>query len=138
MMDTFSLCSSIQIVGLSATLPNLDQLALWLNANVYRTDFRPVPLLEMVKIGLDIYDDRMRKLRQLQPCDTSGDGDNVIGLCLETVTGGHSVLIFCPTKNRCETLAVAIAKEFCRMGRKRGKYCNNCYLVPAPKIYFFI
>ncbi|KAF7258152.1 hypothetical protein EG68_04138 [Paragonimus skrjabini miyazakii] len=38
----------IQIVGMSATLPNLDVLGKWLNAAVFVTDYRPVPLTELV------------------------------------------------------------------------------------------
>lgn len=40
---------------MSATLPNLDMLAKWLNASLYQTDFRPVPLKEYLKIGQNIY-----------------------------------------------------------------------------------
>ncbi|KAF5402490.1 hypothetical protein PHET_04083 [Paragonimus heterotremus] len=40
--------NGIQIVGMSATLPNLDVLGKWLNAAVFVTDYRPVPLTELV------------------------------------------------------------------------------------------
>ncbi|KAF6779074.1 hypothetical protein AHF37_01528 [Paragonimus kellicotti] len=40
--------NGIQVVGMSATLPNLDVLGKWLNAAVFVTDYRPVPLTELV------------------------------------------------------------------------------------------
>ena len=53
---------------MSATLPNLDLLAAWLSADLYRTDYRPVPLAETVKIGVNVYDASMKKIREV---DTS-------------------------------------------------------------------
>ena len=57
----------IQIIGMSATLPNLDLLARWLGADLYRTDYRPVPLAEMVKLGSQLLDSRMKVLREFRP-----------------------------------------------------------------------
>ncbi|XP_033740640.1 LOW QUALITY PROTEIN: DNA polymerase theta-like [Pecten maximus] len=103
----------IQIVGMSATLPNLELLAGWLNAKMFLTDFRPVPLTETIKLGTAIYDSCMSKIRDIDLTLTfKGDDDHVIPLCLETLNNGHSVLIFCPSKNWCEKLCESIAREF--------------------------
>ncbi|KFQ33857.1 DNA polymerase theta, partial [Mesitornis unicolor] len=103
----------IQIVGMSATLPNLGLLASWLDAELYCTDFRPVPLKEWVKIGSNIYDSSMNLVREFRPkLQLKGDEDHVVSLCYETVCDGHSVLLFCPSKNWCEKLADIIAREF--------------------------
>ena len=39
-----SQCDGIQIIGMSATLPNVDLIGKWLKAAVHTTDFRPVRL----------------------------------------------------------------------------------------------
>lgn len=61
------LSNAVQVVGMSATLPNLELVASWLNAELYHTDFRPVPLLESIKIGNSIYDSSMKLIREFQP-----------------------------------------------------------------------
>ncbi|XP_054858086.1 DNA polymerase theta [Eublepharis macularius] len=113
------LSDRIQIVGMSATLPNLDLLASWLNADLYQTDFRPVPLLEQLKIGNKVYDSSVKTVREIQPLPhVKGDEDHVVSLCYETVQDGHSALVFCPSKNWCEKLADIIAREFCNIQRE--------------------
>ena len=141
MSDVFCLCvcvsrdcgsspdstpSPVQIIGMSATLPNLPLLARWLDADLYHTDYRPVPLTEMLKIGTDIYDSAMTKLRSFAPAVTfKGDDDDVVPLCLETTRDGHSVLVFCPTKNWCEKLADTIARQFCGLCQGAPKCGDN-------------
>ncbi|XP_018101295.1 DNA polymerase theta isoform X2 [Xenopus laevis] len=111
--------NDVQIVGMSATLPNLSLLATWLDAELYHTDFRPVPLLERVKIGKTVYDCNMVAVREFEPLlHVKGDDDHIVSLCYETVHGGHSILIFCPSKNWCEKLADTIAREFYNLFRR--------------------
>ncbi|XP_019329649.1 PREDICTED: DNA polymerase theta [Aptenodytes forsteri] len=118
--------AGIQIVGMSATLPNLGLLASWLDAELYCTDFRPVPLKEWVKIGSNIYDPSMNLVREFQPkLQLKGDEDHVVSLCYETVCDGHSVLLFCPSKNWCEKLADIIAREFYSLQQAESSAKNS-------------
>ena len=106
----FSQSTSVQLIGMSATLPNLSTLANWLGAELYHTDFRPVPLKEMVKIGPTIYTADFKKLEDIDQSESApGDEDNILLLCRERIFQGHSVLIFCPTKIWCENLSTTLA-----------------------------
>ncbi|XP_030850352.1 DNA polymerase theta [Strongylocentrotus purpuratus] len=119
-----SLSNPIQIVGMSATLPNLDLLARWLDADLYRTDFRPVPLTEHVKIGKAVFDSSMSKVREVKPpFEVKVDEDQVFSLCLETISKGNGVLVFCPTKNWCEKLCEMMAREIYNM--HQGQVTTN-------------
>lgn len=103
---------------MSATLPNVDVLAKWLRADLFFTNFRPVPLTETLKVGPIIYDREGKKIRELnQSRMVSGDDDHVSLLCQETVEQGHAVLMFCPTKSWCEKLAESVARHFFNLGR---------------------
>ncbi|XP_051955801.1 DNA polymerase theta-like [Xyrauchen texanus] len=111
--------AAVQIIGMSATLPNLDLLARWLNAELYSTNYRPVPLMEWVKIGTNVYDGSLNLVRQFTPSlPFKGDDDHIVSLCFETVQDGHSALLFCPSKNWCEKLADSIGREFYNLHHK--------------------
>ncbi|XP_055014299.1 LOW QUALITY PROTEIN: DNA polymerase theta [Boleophthalmus pectinirostris] len=117
---TGSLSEGVQIVGMSATLPNLSLLAKWLGAELYQTDYRPVPLQEHLKIGSNIYNKSLSVIRHFTPAlSVKGDDDHIVSLCYETVSEGHSVLLFCPSKNWCEKLADSIAREFYNLHHKK-------------------
>lgn len=62
-----SLSEGVQIIGMSATLPNLSLLASWLGAELYQTDYRPVPLQEHLKVGCNIYNKSLSVVRQFTP-----------------------------------------------------------------------
>jgi DNA polymerase theta len=52
---------------MSATLPNLDLLANWLQADLYKTDYRPIPLTEYIKVGRRIYNSQLEFVKNLTP-----------------------------------------------------------------------
>lgn len=38
----------------------------WLNAALYKTDFRPVPLQQFIKVGREVRDERRQVVRTLE------------------------------------------------------------------------
>ncbi|KAG6447834.1 helicase POLQ-like isoform X2 [Manduca sexta] len=114
----------IQIVGMSATIGNLDEIAKFLKAEVYERQFRPVQLTEYVKLGgmlhriqwresgMELVPDR-ELVYDYAPAAISLDPDLLGGLVSEVVPEG-SCLVFCPTKRNCENVAALL----CKMLRK--------------------
>ncbi|KAF1858617.1 hypothetical protein Lal_00044650 [Lupinus albus] len=102
----------LQIVGMSATMPNVAAVADWLQAALYETEFRPVPLEEYIKVGNSIYNKSMELTRTIsKAADLGGkDPDHVVELCNEVVQEGQSVLIFCSSRKGCESTARHVAK----------------------------
>uniref|UniRef100_A0A2S2R232 Helicase POLQ-like n=1 Tax=Sipha flava TaxID=143950 RepID=A0A2S2R232_9HEMI len=114
---------NIQIIGMSATIGNMNEIGNFLNAYVYTKDFRPVQLKESVKINQDIFvinkdvDGSMkikldRKLNfdiytsDMKRLDPSG-----IGLLVREILPNGSCLVFCPTKSSCQSIAKIIYKS---------------------------
>ncbi|CAH2063891.1 unnamed protein product, partial [Iphiclides podalirius] len=114
----------IQIVGMSATIGNLDEVAEFLRAEVFQRHFRPVELTEYVKLGdvlhkivrgdngFEIIPDRQLKYDYTDAA-LSLDPDTLGGLVAEVVPAA-SCLVFCPTKSNCEN----VASLLCKMQRK--------------------
>jgi DNA polymerase theta len=110
--------SPVQIIGMSATIPNLNQLAHWLDAETYETIFRPIPLEEYIKVDSVLYNKQFIPIRQLQLTDQWNQGDNegVTEIIWNIIEHNcHNVLVFCSTKHWCEVLAKLLAKNFRRI-----------------------
>ena len=92
--------SNPQIVGLSATITNSDEIAKWLGCKLVFSDWRPVPLTEGVfDSGTIIWN--------------NGNSDEIessirgppIDLCLDTIKKGGQSLVFAETRTRSASLA---------------------------------
>ncbi len=96
----------IQLLALSATMGNVDEIAAWLKAQFVTTEWRPVTLKEGVLLHNEIQfkDGDARKIER----KTSNDAVN---LALNTVKSGGQALVFTSTRKNAATLAKKIAEE---------------------------
>ena len=101
-------------LAMSATLPNIDLLADWLDAALYTTFYRPVPLTEYFKVGKTIYNANFEPVRDIEVNEEgakkAGDGDFLVPIVFETIQQDHSVLIFCSKKKETENVAKMLAR----------------------------
>ena len=112
----------IQIIAMSATVPNSEELGRWLQADVHCYDFRPVELQQYVKKGMVVCDAQTgRPVRTLAPLPADFDG--TAALCAEVVPA-HSVLVFCSTKHFTEKAALSLAHllpQYARRNQSNGQ-----------------
>uniref|UniRef100_E1BJU9 Helicase, POLQ like n=1 Tax=Bos taurus TaxID=9913 RepID=E1BJU9_BOVIN len=109
-----------QIIGMSATLNNVEDLQKFLQAEYYTSQFRPVELKEYLKINDTIYEVNSRaengmtfsRLLNYKYSDTlkKMDPDHLVALVTEVIPS-YSCLVFCPTKKNCENIAEMICKS---------------------------
>ncbi|KAM7297612.1 DNA polymerase theta [Ixodes scapularis] len=102
--------SGVQVVAMSACLGNLEALARWLDAELYRCTERPVPLRQLFKVGEELWEGPPLRLVKGPGPPLPEDPEGLLQLCLETWLEGHAVLLFCPTRAWCEALALALAR----------------------------
>lgn len=102
----------LQIIALSATISNADDLAEWLHADLVRSDWRPIPLKEGVFLDDSItFNDRSTR-------EVPKSGDAVWGLVRQAVEDGGQSLVFVNSRRSTEALAVKFSKE---MGKIAGR-----------------
>ncbi|CAG9535981.1 unnamed protein product [Cercopithifilaria johnstoni] len=114
-----------QIIGMSATLSNVEELSKFLNAAVFSTKFRPVELIEKVKIDNSLYivqpEGKLEFEMNLGENKLKNrDPDGLVPL-LHDIVPKRSVLIFCPTKQNSENVCKMVSHLMPRCVRERKK-----------------
>ncbi|MDR0471408.1 MAG: DEAD/DEAH box helicase [Nitrososphaerota archaeon] len=98
--------ANIQILALSATINNVDEIAGWLNAKYIVTSWRPINLKEGVILQDEIQykDNETRKIEQ----ETRF---TVINMVLNTLRNGGQALIFASTRKNAVSAAKQVASH---------------------------
>ncbi len=90
---------TVRILALSATIPNADEIAEWLNAELVESSWRPIPLYEGV-----FYPGKVLRVNESGVSEAKA-GRNIESLVRDTLEEGGQVLIFESTRRNAESLA---------------------------------
>lgn len=126
---------AVQIIGMSATLTNIQLLATWLQAHYYETHYRPVPIEEHLVCEGRIYaagttTQLIKAATQANEAQTSQTQSSALGviasssakelqdpvlnsvvaLANETARAGYGVLVFASSRAGCESDALLISR----------------------------
>ncbi|KAF0975219.1 hypothetical protein FDP41_005972 [Naegleria fowleri] len=126
----------IQIIGMSATLHNVEKLANFLNAHLFVTDYRPVPLSEYLVHKEKVYSVCSKSNGKSHSSNSGNDmkhGEallvrelpkpNIANMklperfeifILPLLDTNFSTLIFCSSKAKCKSYAKFIATQYFR------------------------
>jgi len=104
----------MQLIALSATIGNIELLSQWFHASLYRTSFRPVPLVEYIQAGNSIYDKMGRKIRDQVNNYSKTDPDNILALSFDAIRKNQQVLIFCPSRLSCQLTCQMLSETICK------------------------
>jgi helicase len=95
-----ALRSDLQIIALSATIANADEIAKWLGATLIQSDWRPTPLKRGILFGRAIqFEDGSRRI-----VDNAAK-DPVADLVIDMLAEGGQSLVFVNTRRSAEAVA---------------------------------
>ncbi|GAB0089173.1 helicase POLQ-like [Sergentomyia squamirostris] len=106
--------SNIQIVGMTATIGNIDEIEKFMEATTFAGNFRPVKLTEYIKCESDIYRVDPSNSEMFIPeriVESKYDADKLkidpdhLGELVMEIAPHDGVLIFCATRQNCENVA---------------------------------
>jgi helicase len=100
-----SLNPGLQTVALSATVGNADDVAVWLNAELVESDWRPIDLKPGVHVGsaVNFADGSQREV------PVPAGGRQTSALVADTVDEGGSALVFVNSRRNAEAAAARLA-----------------------------
>ncbi|ELP84457.1 DNA polymerase theta, putative [Entamoeba invadens IP1] len=110
----------IQVIGMSATVPDIHVIGMWLKAETYVCTYRPVELTENVVCENKVLSKSGEVLKTL--CG-GGEVNQIVELILEVSEGGKGVLCFCSSKYGCEKMGKDIVANLKK--RKKGGFGLN-------------
>ena len=106
---------SLRIIALSATIPNADEIAEWLDAELVSSDWRPVPLYESA-----FYLGKILRLNG-STIEEINCGRGIEDVVEDTLKDGGQVLIFESTRRYAESMAeklAPVARDYCDDNRE--------------------
>ena len=106
----------LQIIALSATIRNAEEIAEWLNAKTIKSDWRPVPLKKGIYLKKRIIYEDEESIEVLglirNPCEA---------MTKQTLQEGGQILIFTNTRENAKRMALRLAPITSRYINKREK-----------------
>ena len=94
-----------QVLALSATIKNSEELARWLEAEHIRSEWRPVPLKQ------GVYHDRLVHFTDQSVQEVRAEEDDLSGLVTDIMASGGQALIFVNTRRSAEALARSLTRD---------------------------
>ena len=116
-----------QIIGLSATIPNAQEIADWLHAELIYSDWRPVELKKGVLSGttilfedgsekhLDNHLDAHTATASTRKKKRQGPGDDILNVVLDTVNNHKQILVFQNTRRSTESFSRQLGEHLSPM-----------------------
>jgi helicase len=108
-----------QILALSATVSNADDIAHWLSAQLVRSDWRPVALHEGLYLAesatITFVQGTLQRITSKKAI-SDGSADPPIALAIDTIGDGGQCLVFVNTRRNAESLAKKMATAMKSLG----------------------